>query len=103
MPDRQIAMLDAPSNLGLRPPEPGSVPGCYKLPWALRDRKLVAAIGATDAGTLVPPRYRAEWHPGDGDRNAAAIATFSALRQSASTRCLSLLHWRWCWAAIAAF
>ena len=77
MPDRRIAVLDAPSNLGLRPPEPGSVPGCYKLPWALRDRNLVSAIGGADAGALVPPRYRAEWQPGDGDRNAAAIATFS--------------------------
>lgn len=79
MPDRRIALLDAPSNLGLRPPEPGSVPGCYKLPWALRDRNLVSVLGARDAGALVPPRYRAEWNPGDGDRNAAAIATFSTL------------------------
>ncbi|HEY0603728.1 MAG TPA: arginase family protein [Herpetosiphonaceae bacterium] len=77
MTDRRLAVLDAPSNLGLRPPEPGSVPGCYKLPWALRDRNLVASIDATDAGALVPPRYRAEWHPGDGTRNAAAIAAFS--------------------------
>lgn len=77
MPDRRIVVLDAPSNLGLRPPEPGSVPGCYKLPWALRDRNLLSTIGATDAGVLVPPRYRAEWQPGDGDRNAAAIAAFS--------------------------
>lgn len=34
---KRIAILDAPSNLGLRPPEPGAVPGCYKLPWALRN------------------------------------------------------------------
>ncbi len=54
MMKRQITVLDAPSNLGLRPPEPGAVPGCYKLPWALRDRNLLAAIHATDAGSLVP-------------------------------------------------
>ncbi|HEY0735486.1 MAG TPA: arginase family protein [Herpetosiphonaceae bacterium] len=78
MTDRRIAVLDAPSNLGLRPPEPGSAPGCYKLPWALRDRHLVTMLDALDAGALVPPRYRAEWNPGDGDRNAAAIAVFSA-------------------------
>ncbi len=77
MPKRQIVVLDAPSNLGLRPPEAGAVPGCYKLPWALRDRKLLQAIGATDAGAIIPPRYRAEWRPGDGDRNANAIAPFS--------------------------
>jgi arginase len=74
---KQISLLDAPSNLGLRPPEAGSVPGCYKLPWALRDRGLLAAIGATDAGALVPPRYQSAWSAGDGDRNALAIATFS--------------------------
>ena len=79
MINRQIAVLDAPSNLGLRPPEPGAVPGCYKLPWALRDRNLLAAINATDAGSLAPPRYRAAWSAGDGDRNAEAIATFSTL------------------------
>ncbi|KAB8140154.1 arginase family protein [Chloroflexia bacterium SDU3-3] len=77
MADRQIAILDAPSNLGLRPPLPGAVPGCYKMPWALRDRGLLASLGARDAGALVPPRYRAEWQPGEGDRNAEAIASFS--------------------------
>lgn len=28
---RNIVVIDAPSNLGLRPPAPGTVPGCYKL------------------------------------------------------------------------
>jgi hypothetical protein len=77
MSKRRIVVLDAPSNLGLRPPETGAVPGCYKLPWALRDRKLLQAIEATDAGVIIPPRYRAEWQPGQGDRNAEAIALFS--------------------------
>lgn len=79
MTNRHIAVLDAPSNLGLRPPEPDAVPGCYKLPWALRDRDLLSAIHATDAGSLVPPRYRAAWRAGNGDRNAEAIATFSTM------------------------
>src|SRR5207237_251466 len=34
---RRIAVLDAPSNLGLRPPTATSVPGCAKAPGALRD------------------------------------------------------------------
>lgn len=77
MKHTQISLLDAPSNLGLRPPEAGSVPGCYKLPWALRDRGLPGLLGAQEAGSLAPPRYRAEWQPGDGDRNAEAIAAYS--------------------------
>lgn len=72
-----MIVLDAPSNLGLRPPEDGSVPGCYKLPWALRDRGLLRILDAEDGGSLVPPRYRASWKPGDGVRNAEEIASFS--------------------------
>lgn len=74
---RKILVLDAPSNLGLRPPEEGAVPGCYKLPWALRDEGLLRILDAEDAGAVVPPRYRAAWKPGDGDRNAEAIAEYS--------------------------
>jgi arginase len=77
MTERKVIVLDAPSNLGLRPPEDGAVPGCYKLPWAVRDRGLLKTIGADDGGNLVPPRYRAHWQPGDGDRNAEAIASYS--------------------------
>jgi arginase len=77
MAERNIIVLDAPSNLGLRPPEDGVVPGCYKLPWALRDRRLLEAIKADDGGSLVPPRYLPQWKPGDGDRNADAIASYS--------------------------
>jgi hypothetical protein len=34
---RPVAVIDAPSNLGLRPPEDGVSPGVYKLAGALRD------------------------------------------------------------------
>jgi len=74
-----ITVLDAPSNLGLRMPAPGVVPGCYKLPWALRDRGLLRRLGATDAGAVVPGRYDVSgWSPGDGVFNAAALADFTA-------------------------
>ncbi|SEN13372.1 arginase family protein [Nonomuraea pusilla] len=76
-PDRRLAVLDAPSNLGLRPPAPDVVPGCYKLPWALRDAGLLERLGADDAGAVVPPRYVATWSPGDGVRNGAAIASYT--------------------------
>ncbi|GAA3609618.1 arginase family protein [Nonomuraea rosea] len=76
-PDRNLTVLDAPSNLGLRPPAPGVSPGCYKAPWALRNTGLVERLGAADAGALVPPRYVATWQPGDGVRNGPAIADYS--------------------------
>src|SRR6266496_1971292 len=75
---RRTILLDAPTNLGLRPPVPGAVPGCYKAPWALRDQGLLDRLGAADAGVVVPPRYdRDGWRPGDGVFNAPAIATYS--------------------------
>jgi arginase len=60
-------VLDAPSNLGLRMPEPGVIPGCYKLAGAIRDNRLLARIEAHDAGVVVPPRYNTHgWQLGDG-------------------------------------
>jgi arginase len=75
---RSVVLLDAPSNLGLRPPVPGTVPGCYKLAGALRDQRLLARLGASEGGVVVPPRYdRGDWKPGDGVFNARAIASYT--------------------------
>jgi arginase len=75
---RQIAILDAPSNLGLRPPSPTTVPGCAKAPGALRDHGLLTRLGARDAGCLTPPRYDpGNWRPGDGVCQASKIAGYS--------------------------
>ncbi|MET7338630.1 arginase family protein [Nonomuraea sp. NPDC005650] len=76
-PDRHLTVLDAPSNLGLRPLAPDTIPGCYKAPWALRNTGLVQRLGAADAGALVPPRYVATWEPGSGVRNGPAIAAYA--------------------------
>ncbi|GAA2040909.1 hypothetical protein GCM10009839_48970 [Catenulispora yoronensis] len=62
-----IALLSAPSNLGLRPPYPSSVPGTAKAPEALREAGLFArfaALGARDAGTVLPGRYADDATPG---------------------------------------
>lgn len=75
---RRLAVLDAPSNLGLRPPSPGVVPGTYKAPGALRDHRLLDRLGAWDAGCVTPPRYdRQGWRPGDGVAHAPQIAAYS--------------------------
>jgi arginase len=74
----RIAVLDAPTNLGLRPPTANSVPGCAKAPGALRDHGLVARLGARDAGCLTPPRFDpGDWRPGDGVSQATEIARYS--------------------------
>lgn len=75
---KPIAVLDAPSNLGLRPPAPGVVPGCYKLAGAVRDQRFLERLGAVDAGYLVPPRYDISgWDPSQGIYNAAGVASYS--------------------------
>jgi arginase len=48
-----FSVLDAPSNLGLRPPEPG----VRRLPEALRGCGLVESLGASDAGRVEAPPY----------------------------------------------
>ena len=47
-----IALLSAPSNLGLRPPQPGSVPGTAKAPEALREAIAGVKAGAADIAGL---------------------------------------------------
>ena len=75
---RPITVLDAPSNLGLRAPAPGLVPGCYKLAGALRDQHLLQRLGARDGGVVVPPRYDIrDWRPGQGVLNADALARYT--------------------------
>lgn len=75
---RQVVVLDAPSNLGLTPPVAGAVPGCAKAPGALRDHRLLARLGAADAGCVVPPRYDpGEWAPGDGVNQVAEVADYT--------------------------
>jgi arginase len=56
----KIGLVSAPSNLGLRPPAPTSVPGCAKAPEALREAGLhrrLAEHGAQERGVVLPGRY----------------------------------------------
>lgn len=73
---RRFVVVDAPSNLGLRPPEEGAVPGCYKAPGALRDTGLLNVLGAQDGGVVTPGRYRPGRVAG-AVRNEATIADHS--------------------------
>jgi len=69
----RLAVLDAPSILGLRPT------GVERLPEALRSTGLLEHLGAEDAGRVEPlnDRYRFERDPVTLLLNAAAIGTFS--------------------------
>jgi arginase len=73
-----ISLISAPSNLGLRPPQPGSVPGASKAPEALREAGLFgrfAALGARDAGVVLAGRYVDD----DGTRAPGHVRNEAAL------------------------
>jgi arginase len=78
MPDKQITLLDAPSNLGLKPPRPGAEPGVRGLPSALRGHQLATRLGAADAGALAAPAYSPDPEHTTGFRNGPAIAAFTS-------------------------
>ena len=71
------SIVAAPSNLGLRPPQQGSVPGCAKAPEALREAGLHARLisrGAVESGVVLPGRYLDDADPTSGQiRNQDAI------------------------------
>ncbi len=75
---RELALIEAPSNLGLAPPAPGTEPGARRMARVLRELGLRTAVGAIDAGEVVPPRYVAERDVATGIRNVREIADYSA-------------------------
>ncbi|MBN8735545.1 MAG: arginase family protein [Xanthomonadales bacterium] len=70
-------MLDAPSNLGLRPPQPGVEPGVNRLPEAIRATGLPERLRVQDMGRVLPPAYSFVDEPTTGFRNGLAIAKYS--------------------------
>src|SRR6266567_4200284 len=77
-PQRSAVVVDAPSNLGLRPASPDTIPGCWRLPEALRREGIVARLAATDGGRVGPPAYTPD-HDATGTRNGLAIAGYSVM------------------------
>ncbi len=84
---RRIALLSAPTNLGLRPPGVSSVPGCSKAPEALREAGLFRSfieMGGIDAGVIIPGRYSDEISTGKV-RNQDEIIKYSKKTQKRIT------------------
>src|SRR5215472_8424465 len=89
----RIGLLSAPSNLGLWPPAPGSVPGCAKAPEALREAHLhrrLAELGADERGVVLPGRYADDatprLAPQPGRHHRARAAAGRAHRPAARQR-----------------
>src|SRR5258708_38574031 len=74
---RRISILDAPSNLGLKPPAEGKEPGVKQMAQAIRSRGLLQHLGAVDAGTVETPGYPGSLDVRLGIRNAEGLAIFA--------------------------
>lgn len=72
-----LVVIDAPSNLGLRPPAPGVEPGVRKLPDALRATGLLQRLRAHDGGRVDAPPYSPAPDRAIGFRNGAALRDYS--------------------------
>ena len=75
-----VVVVDAPSNLGLSPPEGGREPGVRGLASALRQQGLLSWLGAEDGGGATPPAYSPNIEARSGARNGEAIREFSVDR-----------------------
>jgi arginase len=76
---RPIVVVDAPSNLGLRPLRPGHVPGTWQAPEVLARAGLDAALAPSRKVALRPPAYEAEAQPGTRLRNGQGIRAFNLM------------------------
>jgi arginase len=74
---RRLAVLEAPSNLGLKPPRPGVEPGVKQMARVLCAHGLATRLRAEHAGEVVPPAYVDAIEPSTRVRNAAQIAHYS--------------------------
>lgn len=76
-PRRKTTVINAPSNLGLRPLRAGHVPGAWRGPEVLGSMGLGEAVKADRTIRLERPVYKDEPPPGSRIRNGTALRRFS--------------------------
>jgi arginase len=74
---RKIAIILAPSNLGLRPNENGTQQGTWGAPKALMDAGLEKALNAAEVIELDRPKYEFDAQSGTRIRNGNTIRAFT--------------------------
>jgi len=73
----QIDLVEAPSNLGLKEPMPGTAPGVNQLPAWLKRWGFYDIVAPQRVHTVPAPPYSGHLDPDSGVRNADAIAAYS--------------------------
>jgi arginase len=75
--ERAIAVVGAPSSIGVRPYDDGEMRYVNRAPGVLRERGLVERLGAIDLGDVIPPAYHDFVRPPGRPRNEREMVTFS--------------------------
>ena len=86
--DRSVAVIGAPSSIGIRPYEDGQLRQLNRSPEVLRERGLVERLHAVDLGDVLPPPYRDYVRPPHRARNEEQVVVYSrslAARVAAAT------------------
>jgi arginase len=74
---RQVAVVGAPSSIGIRPYDDGEPRHLNRAPGVLRERGLVERLGAIDLGDVAPPPYRDYVRPRGRARNEREVVVYS--------------------------
>jgi arginase len=80
---QDIALIKAPSNLGLRPPAPGQEPGTWQAPAVLERAGLDAGLQPAEIVALERPSYDFTPQPGTSLRNGLTLRRFNEALASA--------------------
>jgi len=74
---RSVTLINAPSNLGLRPLRPGHEPDTWRAPEVLAKAGLIDALSSSQIINLKRPAYNPHPDAGSGLLNGAAIRQFN--------------------------
>ena len=74
---RAIGVVGAPSSIGVRPYDDGMVRHLNRAPQVLRERGLIARLGAEDYGDVAPPSYEDFVRPRNRPRNERQLVAYS--------------------------
>src|SRR5262245_12894962 len=87
--NRPIAVVGAPSSIGIRPYDDGLARHLDTAPHVLRQRGLIARLGAADMGDVMPPPYRDYARPPNRPRNESQVIAYS---RALGERVASVIH-----------
>jgi arginase len=74
---RSIAVVGAPSSVGIRPYDDGQTRYVTRCPSVLRERGLIERLRAIDLGDVIPPPYRDYARPSNRPRNEEQVLVYS--------------------------